>query len=54
MFFNVWAATSARYVDGMKTDMRGNLYVTASNEVIVINSTGKHLELFTYLMQQPM
>lgn len=43
MFFNAGSVTGARWLDGMKSDMQGNLYVTASTGVIIISSTGKHL-----------
>jgi gluconolactonase len=43
MFFNAGSIARADYLDGMKSDMQGNLYVTASTGVIIISSTGKHL-----------
>jgi gluconolactonase len=43
MFFNAGSVTRADSLDGMKSDMQGNLYVTASTGIIIISSTGKHL-----------
>lgn len=43
VFFNAGCLTKATWLDGMKSDMEGNLYVTASTGMIIISSTGKHL-----------
>lgn len=41
-FFNARSA-GATSLDGMKSDLHGNLYVTASSGVIFISPSGKHL-----------
>jgi gluconolactonase len=42
LFFKAKAA-GATYLDGMKSDIQGNLYVTASSGIIILSPTGKHL-----------
>jgi gluconolactonase len=42
LFFNA-RSVGATYLDGMKSDIYGNLYVTASSGIIFISATGKHL-----------
>ncbi|HSF67699.1 MAG TPA: SMP-30/gluconolactonase/LRE family protein [Nitrospiraceae bacterium] len=43
VFFNAGSVTKATSLDGMKSDIEGNLYVTASTGMIIISPTGKHL-----------
>jgi gluconolactonase len=43
VFFNAGSVTKAIGLDGMKSDMEGNLYVTATTGIIIISSIGKHL-----------
>jgi gluconolactonase len=43
IFFNAGAIPGVDALDGMKTDIHGNLYVTASTGVIFVSSTGKYL-----------
>ncbi len=43
MFFNAWSVTRADGLDGMKVDVRGNLYVTATNGVVIVSRTDKYL-----------
>jgi gluconolactonase len=43
IFFNAGALAGVDALDGMKSDIHGNLYVTASTGVIFISSTGKYL-----------
>lgn len=43
VFFNAASVTKADWLDGMKVDVRGNLYVAAPSGVVIISPTGKHL-----------
>jgi gluconolactonase len=43
IFFHLVSATTADWFDGMKVDIEGNLYVAASNGIVIISPTGKHL-----------
>ena len=42
-FFHAATATRAQWLDGMKVDSEGHLYVTSSRGIIIISPTGKHL-----------
>lgn len=42
LFFNA-RAVGATYLDGMKSDIQGNLYVASSSGIIFISAAGKHL-----------
>lgn len=42
-FFDAWSLARTESLDGMKTDIQGNLYVSGSNGIIIISPTGKHL-----------
>ena len=43
VFFHAASVTRADWLDGMKVDLQGNLYVTSSRGIIIISQTGKHL-----------
>ncbi len=43
MFFDASSLTRAQWLDGMKSDIEGNLYVASSIGIIIIDATGKHL-----------
>jgi gluconolactonase len=43
MFFDAAAVVRGARLDGMKVDVRGNLYVVSSGGILIISSTGKHL-----------
>jgi len=43
VFFDAASATGADWLDGMKVDIEGNLYVASSRGIIIISPTGKHL-----------
>jgi gluconolactonase len=42
LFFNA-TSIGATYLDGMKSDIQGNLYVAASSGIIILSPAGKHL-----------
>jgi sugar lactone lactonase YvrE len=43
IFLHGQAVGGAKWFDGMKVDVRGNLYVTSSVGVIIVDATGAHL-----------
>jgi gluconolactonase len=43
VFFDAATATRAGWLDGMKVDVEGNVYVTAQSGVVIIDGRGKHL-----------
>lgn len=43
IFFDAAPFVRAGYLDGMKVDVRGNLYVVSSSGILIISPTGKHL-----------
>lgn len=43
VLFHAASATRADWLEGMKVDIQGNLYVTASSGIIIISPTGEHL-----------
>ncbi len=43
VFFHAASTTKAEWLDGMKVDIQGNLYVAASSGIIIISPIGKHL-----------
>ncbi len=42
-FFDAGTVVKGGYLDGMKVDVRGNLYVTSSLGVLIVGPTGVHL-----------
>ena len=43
VFFNAASVTMANWLDGLKVDVEGNVYVVAPNGVVIIDANGKHL-----------
>jgi gluconolactonase len=43
VFFNAASVTKADWLDGLKVDVQGNVYVVAPNGVVIIGANGKHL-----------
>jgi gluconolactonase len=43
VFFNAASVTMADWLDGLKVDVEGNVYVVAPNGVVIIDAKGKHL-----------
>ena len=43
MFFNAASVTRSEWLDGLKVDVEGNVYVASQNGVVIIDANGKHL-----------
>jgi len=43
VFFNAASVTRSEWLDGLKVDVEGNVYVASQNGVVIIDANGKHL-----------